>query len=174
MMEDVHTLLWDSGLGHLYWAEAAAFSVATQNLIPSHHHSNKVLLESFSSKCQGVYHLRVFGCKYWAKIPTVHGSLITGESKLDSRGIECVFLRYVSDTGNYKVQDATSHCVLVSHDIVFKEGLPHHTSPIMGEQTLLFDTLDETNMISDSNGTTTHITPEAAKAMETARKCSPV
>ncbi len=29
MMDDIHTLLPDSGLGHSYWAEAAAYSVAT-------------------------------------------------------------------------------------------------------------------------------------------------
>jgi hypothetical protein len=34
-MEDVHTLLQDSGLSHSYWAEAAAYSIYTQNLIPS-------------------------------------------------------------------------------------------------------------------------------------------
>jgi hypothetical protein len=34
-MDDVRTLLCDSGLGHSYWAEAATFSVDTRNLIPS-------------------------------------------------------------------------------------------------------------------------------------------
>jgi len=34
-MDDVRTLLRDSGLGHSYWAEAAAYSVVTCNLIPS-------------------------------------------------------------------------------------------------------------------------------------------
>jgi len=34
-IEDVRTLLRDSGLGHSYWAEAAAFSIDTRNLIPS-------------------------------------------------------------------------------------------------------------------------------------------
>jgi len=35
-MDDVRTLLHDSGLGHSYWAEAAAYSIETHNLIPSH------------------------------------------------------------------------------------------------------------------------------------------
>ena len=34
-IEDVRTLLRDSGLSHSYWAEAAAYSIATRNLIPS-------------------------------------------------------------------------------------------------------------------------------------------
>jgi hypothetical protein len=42
-MEDVRTLLRDSGLGHSYWAEAAAYSIATRNLIPSRRHPGKAL-----------------------------------------------------------------------------------------------------------------------------------
>ena len=37
-MEDVRTLLRDSGLSHSFWAEAAAHSIYTQNLIPSCRH----------------------------------------------------------------------------------------------------------------------------------------
>ena len=35
MIEDVCTLLDDSQLSHFYWAEAAAYSINTHNLIPS-------------------------------------------------------------------------------------------------------------------------------------------
>ena len=34
-MDDVRTLLNDSGLSHSFWAEAAAYSIDTRNLIPS-------------------------------------------------------------------------------------------------------------------------------------------
>ena len=34
-IDNVCTLLRDSNLGHSYWAEAAAYSINTQNLIPS-------------------------------------------------------------------------------------------------------------------------------------------
>jgi transposase InsO family protein len=56
-MDDVHTLLHDSGLPHSYWAEAAAYSVATRNLIPSRRHPGKIPLESFTGKRQDVSHL---------------------------------------------------------------------------------------------------------------------
>ena len=83
-IDDVRTLLRDSGLGHSYWAEAAAYSIDTRNLIPSRRHPGQVPLESFSGKRQNVAHLRVFGAKCWAKIPSAHGS-----SKLDPRSTEC-------------------------------------------------------------------------------------
>lgn len=51
-MDDIRTLLRDSDLGHSYWAEAAAYSVETRNLIPSCCHPGKVPLESFTGKRQ--------------------------------------------------------------------------------------------------------------------------
>ena len=41
-IDNVHTLLHDSGLGHSYWAEAAAFSILTRNLIPSRQHPGHI------------------------------------------------------------------------------------------------------------------------------------
>ena len=62
-MEDIRTLLKDSGLGHSFWAEAAIYSVATQNVIPSHRHPGSIPLESFTGKRQNIAHLHVFGSK---------------------------------------------------------------------------------------------------------------
>ncbi len=67
-MDDVRTLLRDSGLSHSYWAEAATFSVDTRNLIPSRRHPRKIPLKSFSGKRQDVSHLRTFGAKCWVNI----------------------------------------------------------------------------------------------------------
>ena len=108
-MDDVRTLLRDSGLNHSFWAEAAAYSIDTRNLIPSRRHPGCIPLESFSGKRQDVSHLRVFGSKCWAKVPTGLGG-----SKLDPRSVECRFIGYATGTGNYKVQDIVTHRVFVS------------------------------------------------------------
>ena len=49
-MDDVCTLLCDSGLNHSFWAEAAAYSIDTCNLVPSCRHPGQILLEGFSGK----------------------------------------------------------------------------------------------------------------------------
>jgi hypothetical protein len=139
-MEDVRTLLSDSGLAHSYWAEASAYSIDTRNLIPSRRHPGRIPLESFTGKRQSVAHLRVFGAKCWAKIPTLHGVQVTGGSKLDPRSIECRLLGYASGNGNYRVQDVSTRRVYVSRDVVFEEGNPHRTSASVGEQIPLFET----------------------------------
>ena len=138
-IEDVRTLLSDSGLGHSYWAEAAAYSIHTRNLIPSRRHPTKIPLESLTGRRQGVSHLRVFGSSVWAKIPTVHGTQVTGGSKLDPRSVACRFLGYALGAGNYKVQDLETRRVFVSRDVIFEEGHPRRTSASVGEQIPLFD-----------------------------------
>ena len=134
-MDDVRTLLRDSDLGHSYWAEAAAYSIDTRNLIPSRRHPGCIPLESFTGKRQGVAHLRVFGSKCWAKMPVAHGG-----SKLDPRSTECRLLGYATGSGNYKVQDIATRRVFVSRDVIFEEGKPHGTTAGVGEQIPLFDT----------------------------------
>ncbi len=154
-MDDVRTLLRDSGLSHSYWAEAAAYSIDTRNIIPSRRHPGKIPLELFTGKRQSVAHLRVFGSRCWAKIPTVNGVQINGGSKLDSRGVECRLLGYASGNGIYKVQDIASRRVLISRDVVFEEGHPHRTTPNIGETDLpLFDVLGDNSTFSDGDQST--------------------
>ncbi len=156
-------MLHDSGLSHSYWAEAASCSVFTCNLIPSHCHPGRIPLETFTGQRQTVSHLRVFGAKCWAKVPTVNGAQVTGGSKLDPRGVECRFLGYTGGSGNYKVQDLISRRVLVSRDVIFEEGQPRRTSPNVGENLPLFDmtTTDEgTKTFDDSEMTNQQTTDQ--------------
>lgn len=53
-LNNVRTLLRDSGLGHFYWAEARFYFIHTQNLILSHHYPGKIPLESIDLflRCQ--------------------------------------------------------------------------------------------------------------------------
>ena len=50
IMDDTRTLLRDSDLGHSYWAEAAAYSIDTRNLIPSRRHPGRIPLEAFTGQ----------------------------------------------------------------------------------------------------------------------------
>jgi hypothetical protein len=147
-MDDVRTLLRDSTLAHAYWAEAAAYSIDTRNLIPSRRHPSRIPLESFTGKRQDIAHLRVFGAKCWAKQPTVHGAQVSGGSKLDPRSVECRLLGYASGSGNYKVQDVASRRVFVSRDVIFEEGQAHRSESV-GEQPILDVTIPLTNANPD-------------------------
>ena len=104
-IDNVCTLLLDSGLGHSYWAEAAAYSIYTCNLIPSRRTPCSIPLKSFTGQRKGVSHLQVFGYKCWAKIPTVNGLQVTGGSELEPRSMEYCLLGYATGTSNHKAQD---------------------------------------------------------------------
>jgi Reverse transcriptase (RNA-dependent DNA polymerase)/GAG-pre-integrase domain/gag-polypeptide of LTR copia-type len=169
-IDDVRTLLRDSGLSHSYWAEAAAHSIYTRNLIPSRRHPNRIPIEMFLGKRQDIAHLRVFGAKCWAKVPTVHGVQVNGGSKLDNRSLVCRLLGYAPGSGNYKVQELVTHRVFVSRDVVFEEGLPLRTleSTNVGEQTPIFDSnlnivptsADTTEANHNSNNNSDQVNPD--------------
>ena len=93
--------------------------------MPSRRHPGQIPLESFTGRRQSVAHLRVFGARGWAKIPTVHGMQVTGGSKLDPRSVECRLLGYATGNGNYKVQDINTQRVFVSRDVVFEDAVVH-------------------------------------------------
>jgi hypothetical protein len=145
-IDDVHTLLRDSGLGHSYWAEAVAYSINTRNLILSHQHSAHIPTEDFSGKRQNVSYLCVFGSKCWAKIPMAQGG-----SKLDPRSVECRLLGYTSGSGNYRVQEVGSRRVFVSQDVIFDKGKPSCTSADVGEETETLLNFDM-NIVSSADG----------------------
>ena len=124
-IDNMCMLLLDSGLGHSYWAEVAAYSIYTCNLIPLRQTLGSIPLKLFTGQRKGVNHLQVFGSKCWAKIPTINGLQVMGGSKLEPWSMECHLLRYATGTGNYKVQDVTTCQTFVSCDLVFEEGQPH-------------------------------------------------
>ena len=156
-IDDVRTLLRDSSLSHSesYWAEAAAYSIYTRNLIPSRRVPGRIPLESFTGKRQDVSHLRVFGAKCWAKVPTMHGQQVTGGSKLDPCSAGCRFLGYGTGAGNYKVQDIITRRSYISRDVVFEEGQPCRTLSSVGEQTQthipLFDAMPTIPLNNDTS-----------------------
>ena len=92
-IDDVRTLLRDSGLSHSFWAEAAAFSIEVHNLIPSRRHPGVVPLEAFTGKRQDISHLQVFGSKCWAKIPTVNGAASKIEVSADKGHVKGIQTR---------------------------------------------------------------------------------
>ena len=126
---DTCTLLIDSELLQKYWAEAAAFSVYTQNLIPSHVRPRHIPLEGWMKQKVDVGHLRVFGSKAYVKIPIdKNEQQINGGSKLDNRMMVGKLIGYLPGHGGYQVL-LDDRRVVRSKDVEFEEGKPHLMIP---------------------------------------------
>ncbi|CAA7267102.1 unnamed protein product [Cyclocybe aegerita] len=123
VVEGVRCLLCDSGLPPSLWADAAATSVYTRNLIPSSRHPGKVPAEVWTGKRQDVSHLHPFGCTAYAKVPKE-----VNPSKIGPISIKYSLIGYY-DRDAYKLFDCHTGKVIKSQDIIFEEGTGHHTLP---------------------------------------------
>ncbi|CAA7270908.1 unnamed protein product [Cyclocybe aegerita] len=123
VIEGVRCLLCDSRLPPSLWADAAAMSVYTRNLIPSSHHPGKVPAEVWTGKRQDVSHLRPFGCTAYAKVPKE-----VNPSKISPISIKYSLIGYY-DRDAYKLFDRHTGKVIKSRDIIFEEGTGHRTLP---------------------------------------------
>lgn len=121
IIERTRCLLADSGLSPSLWADAAAFTIYTGNLIPSTRQPERVPAEKWTNKRQDVSHLRPFGCTAYAKIPEEIGT-----SKLSPRSIKYVLIGYFG-RGTYKLWDRASGTTIKSRDVIFEEGKGHRT-----------------------------------------------
>ncbi|KAJ3492188.1 hypothetical protein NLJ89_g11264 [Agrocybe chaxingu] len=122
-IEGVRCLLCDSGLPPSLWADAAATSIYTRNLIPSSRHPGKVPAEVWTGKRQDVSHLRPFGCTAYAKIPKE-----VNPSKIGPISVKYSLIGYY-DRDAYKLFDKQMGKVIKSRDVIFEEGVGHRTIP---------------------------------------------
>ena len=82
--------------------------------------SNKALVditpeEAWSGKRPCISHMRVFSCIAYAKVPDEK------RSKLDAKGIKCLFVGYCEGTKAYRLMCLQSQKIIKSPDVVFFE-----------------------------------------------------
>jgi Pyruvate/2-oxoacid:ferredoxin oxidoreductase delta subunit len=84
------------GLDLEFWAEAMNTVVYIKNRCPTKALESKTPQETWTSRKPNVSHLKVFGCKAFVHIPNEK------ISKLESKSMPCVFLRYCEGTKAYR------------------------------------------------------------------------
>ena len=110
----VRCMLFDSGVGLKFWAEAAVTAVYLLNPVPTR--SNSVCPEEiWSSKKPNLKHVRVFGCKAMVHVPDEK------RSKFSPKSRECIFVGYCNDAKGYRLFDAATSKIIVCRDVVFFE-----------------------------------------------------
>ena len=116
LVEAVRTMLHDSNLGKIFWAEALATAVYIRNRCPTSALVLKTPFEGLYGKKPNVKHLRIFGCTAYGHIPK------QSRGKLDSKSIKCIFLGYSSLQKGYRLYDPIKNKVVICRDVIFDES----------------------------------------------------
>jgi hypothetical protein len=152
IMECARSMILARRLKHEFWGEAVNTVVYIKKRCPTEVFDSKTPQEAWNGKKPDVSHLRVFSYKAFAHIPDKK------RTKLESRSMPCVFLRYYDDTKTYRLMCVETKRIIKSRYVVSIEGskeiggVPHSEKEeivIEGEKPLTFsrDTpLNETRM----------------------------
>jgi hypothetical protein len=113
IVEMARSMLCGQGLGREFWAEAVSNVVYTHNQYPNKALKAMTPEEVWSSKKPCIAHMRVLGCIAFAKVSDEK------RSKLDAKGIKCLFLGYCEGTKAYRLICMKKQKIIKSLDAVF-------------------------------------------------------
>jgi len=112
ILDDVRTLLLQSGLPPSYWAEAANYSVYVRN--HTFANNKQVPLDLWYNQTTKLDHLQPFGCKVYYREHT-------RISKLQPRYKEGRLLGWLPDSHTCRILDSSTKKTVGSQDVVFAQ-----------------------------------------------------
>jgi hypothetical protein len=111
------SMMFDALAPRTLWGQAFLAAGYLLNLSPSRRQNGKTPHELWYGRKPNVAHLRVWGCKAYAKVPEPL------RTKLDDKSIEGILVGYTSDA-NYVIYVPSGPGRLIrSRDVVFDEGV---------------------------------------------------
>jgi hypothetical protein len=116
IMECARSMILAQGLELEFWGEAVNTVVYIKNRCPTKALDSKSLQEAWSGRKPDVSHLRIFGCKTFARVPDEK------KTKLESKSMPCVFLGYYEGTKAYCLMCVKTKKIIKSRDVMFIEG----------------------------------------------------
>jgi hypothetical protein len=155
IMEWAKNMILAQGLNLEFWGEAMNMTVYIKNRCPTKALDSKTLQEAWSGRKPDVFHLRVFGCKAFAHVPDEK------RTKLKSKSMPCVFLRYYEGTKVYRLMCVETKRIIKSRDDVFIEGskeiggVPHFEKE---ENIVVREEVEEEEPLTFSRNTPLHET----------------
>lgn len=97
------------------WAEAVVNVVYTRNQYPTRALERMTSEEAWTRRKHIVAHMRVFGCLAYAMVPDEK------RSKLDAKGIKCLFLGYCEGTKAYRLMRLQTKKIIKCRHMKFLE-----------------------------------------------------
>eukprot|EP00253_Pinus_taeda_P006200 PITA_06200 len=112
-------MLHANSLPHKLWAEALNCANYIQNRSPHRSIKNQTPFESWSGTKPEITHLRVFGSRAWARIPSEN------RQALDPQRIECIFVGYPDGVKGYRLLIPSTDKLIIKRSVKFEESLSH-------------------------------------------------
>ncbi len=101
---------------HGFWAKVVAIVTYIQNRIPTKNIYSMTLKEVWCGYKNSMSHLHVFGCVAFVHVPK------ETRTKLDSKGVKCIFISYCEETKGYILYNLISQYVIINHGVIFHES----------------------------------------------------
>ena len=117
ILDMARTMIIDANLPRSFWAEACSTACYILDRTPSRVIDGKTPMEMWTGEKVGLKDLRVFGCVCYSWIPKRH------RSKMENKGLTCIFLGYGTDHKGHRIMDINSGRVMYSKDVVFDEEM---------------------------------------------------
>ena len=115
IVEMARCMLYAHCLRCEFWVEAESNAMYTCNQCPNKAPVDITPEEAWSGKRTCIFHMRVFSCITYAKVPDEK------RTKLDAKGIKCLFVGYYEGTKAYRLMYLKSQKIIKSPDVVFFE-----------------------------------------------------
>jgi hypothetical protein len=151
IMECARSMIRAQGFDLEFWAETVNTTVYINNRCPTKALKSKTPQEAWTSRKLDVSHLRVFSCKAFVHIPDEK------RSKLVSKSMPCVFLRYCERTKAYHLMCVETKRIIKSRDVVFLEGTKkvegvHHNRPLPKQvEHVVDEVVNDDELVKDAN-----------------------
>ena len=115
LVERARTMLIESHSSPDLWAEAIATAVYLKNRSPTKALSDITPQEAWSGHKPDLRHLRIFGCRAFAKIPD------SRRKKWDAKSQELIFVGYCKESKGYRLVHPVTEKLTRSRDVSFFE-----------------------------------------------------
>ena len=115
IVEMARAMIHGQGMKLELWREAVSNAVYTRNRCPTQALTSKTRQEAWSGIRPHMSHMRTFGCIAYALVPSAK------RTKLDAKGIKCLFLGYCEGTKAYRLMCVESKKIIKCRDVTFLE-----------------------------------------------------
>ncbi len=116
LIEKAKCMLFDSGLGKIFWGEAVNTAAYLINRTVSSVLCDKTPEEIWTNKTVDVSKIRIFGSKIMVHVPKQR------RRKLDAKSIEMIFVGYDSNKKGYRCINPINNKLIISRDVIFFEN----------------------------------------------------